>query len=323
MEIIKKCFWTPHIYINLSPSCLSPLWPTQIQELASIQIPVHTPAILKPLVLAPPTSISDKPHAPQHSRSLLTSPSQTVDSVLCQPAHSKLHGLNHQNFDLLSIHSSSSSASFFPSSFSTQALSMLKPCSGYSPLTELPPQWCLVVPWACSDWTRSQPSPFASESLWHRRHGSEGVEEGEEEKGGRGRDATQSRAAGNDEVKRRHRIWVILDCSRGVFTCPGEEGTLSHPPVTSGRRGVPLHSRGRSARTMRLGLVALVMIFLNSMDHDDALKLSKAKRLRRGEFLCLRSTAALTFSFISLSLSFVPSNCLHHWRSSQQSDSQQ
>lgn len=24
-----------------------------------------------------------------------------------------------------------------------------------------------------------------------------------------------------------------------MFTCPGEEGTLSHPPVTSGRRGLP------------------------------------------------------------------------------------
>lgn len=229
--------------------------------------------------------------------------------MLCQSAHSEPHRLNHQNFDLLSIHSSSSTASFSPSSFFAQALSMLQPGSGNSPLTELPPPWCLVVPRACSDWTRPQPSPFASESLWHRSHGSKEVEEGKQEKGGRGGDATKGTATGEEEVKRRHRIGVILDCSRGVLTCLGEEGTLSHPPVTSGRRGLPLHDRGRSARTMQLGLVALVMIFLSSMGHDDALKLSKARRLRRGEFFRPLLPLWLILSFFSLSHLFHPSVC--------------
>lgn len=35
---------------------------------------------------------------------------------------------------------------------------------------------------------------------------------------------------------------------------------------------------------MQLGLVVLAMIFLSSMGHSDALKLSKARRQRRGEF---------------------------------------
>lgn len=65
--------------------------------------PTPCPHPFHPLVLVPPTNISNKTHAPQHNCSLITSPSQTVGSTLCQPAHSKLHGLNHQNFDFHSL----------------------------------------------------------------------------------------------------------------------------------------------------------------------------------------------------------------------------
>lgn len=164
------------------------------------------------------------------------------------------------------------------------------------------------MPRARSDWTRPQPSPFASESLQRRSHESEGVEEGKQGKGGRGRDAAKSTATREEEVRRRQRSGVILGRSGGAFTCPGEEGPLSHPPVTSGRRGLPLHGRGRSARTMQLGLVALAMIFLSSMGHGDALKLSKARRLRRGELFPPLLPLGLIF-FISFSLSVVLSNC--------------
>lgn len=108
-------------------------------------------------------------------------------------------------------------------------------------------------------------------------------------------------------MRRRQRSGVILGRSGGAFTCPGEEGPLSHPPVRSGRRGLPLHGRGRSARTMQLGLVALAMIFLSSMGHGDALKLSKARRLRRGEWFPLLLPLGPIFSFLSLSQWFCPS----------------
>lgn len=55
----------------------------------------------------------------------------------------------------------------------------------------------------------------------------------------------------------------------------------------------------KATRTMQLGLVALAMIFLSAMGHSDALKLSKAKRHRRGEFslsqLVFVSSALLAF----------------------------
>lgn len=59
----------------------------------------------------------------------------------------------------------------------------------------------------------------------------------------------------------------------------------------------PLHGQGRSARTMQLGLVALAMIFLSSMGHGDALMLSKARRLRRGELFPPLLPLGQTFSF--------------------------
>lgn len=66
-----------------------------------------------------------------------------------------------------------------------------------------------------------------------------------------------------------------------VFTCRREEAL--HVPAPSGRRGGPCVAR-KATRTMQLGLVVLAMIFLSSMGHGDALKLSKARRQRRGEF---------------------------------------
>lgn len=66
-----------------------------------------------------------------------------------------------------------------------------------------------------------------------------------------------------------------------VFTCHREE-TL-HVPAPSGRRVEPCVAT-KATRTMQLGLVVLAMIFLSSMGHSDALKLSKARRQRRGEF---------------------------------------
>lgn len=56
------------------------------------------------------------------------------------------------------------------------------------------------------------------------------------------------------------------------------------PPDPSGRRGGPCVA-GKATGTMQLGLVALAIVFLSSMGHSDALKLSKARRQRRGEFL--------------------------------------
>lgn len=66
-----------------------------------------------------------------------------------------------------------------------------------------------------------------------------------------------------------------------VFTCHIEEAL--HVPAPSGRRGGPCVAR-KATRTMQLGLVVLAMIFLSSMGHGNALKLSKARRQRRGEF---------------------------------------
>lgn len=66
-----------------------------------------------------------------------------------------------------------------------------------------------------------------------------------------------------------------------VFTCHTEEAL--HVPAPSGRRVGPCVAR-KATRTMQLGLVVLAMIFLSSMGHSDALKLSKARRQRRGEF---------------------------------------
>lgn len=55
------------------------------------------------------------------------------------------------------------------------------------------------------------------------------------------------------------------------------------PPDPSGRRGGPCVA-GKATGTMRQGLVVLAMVFLSSMGHSDSLKLSKARRQRRGEF---------------------------------------
>lgn len=66
-----------------------------------------------------------------------------------------------------------------------------------------------------------------------------------------------------------------------VFTCHPEEAL--HVPAPSGRRVGPCVAR-KATRTMQLGLVVLAMVFLSSMGHSDALKLSKARRQRRGEF---------------------------------------
>lgn len=82
----------------------------------------------------------------------------------------------------------------------------------------------------------------------------------------------------------------------------------------------PLHGRGRSARTMQLGLVALAMIFLSSMGHGDALMLSKARRLRRGELFPPLPLLGLLFSFLSLSLNG-SIRLPHRWLSSPLSDS--
>lgn len=63
--------------------------------------------------------------------------------------------------------------------------------------------------------------------------------------------------------------------------------------------------------TMQLGLVALAMVFLSSMGHSDALKLSKARRQRRGEFsppLFPSSSALLPFVSAALSHSGCPIN---------------
>lgn len=59
---------------------------------------------------------------------------------------------------------------------------------------------------------------------------------------------------------------------------------------------------------MQLGLVALTMIILSSMGHSDVLKLSKARRQRRGEFPLFHSTMFVS-SFSSSSFLTLKQSC--------------
>lgn len=53
----------------------------------------------------------------------------------------------------------------------------------------------------------------------------------------------------------------------------------------------------KATGTMQLGLLALAMVFLSSMGHSDAVKLSKARRQRRGEFCLSQCVLIYIFSF--------------------------
>lgn len=70
------------------------------------------------------------------------------------------------------------------------------------------------------------------------------------------------------------------------------------PPDPSGCRGGPCMAE-KATGTMQLGLLALAMVFLSSMGHSDALKLSKARRQRRGE-LCLSQCVLISIFFFSI-----------------------
>lgn len=108
----------------------------------------------------------------------------------------------------------------------------------------------------------------------------------------------------------QERRGIILPSSRGIHLSRRGRPPHTNTPVPSGHRGGPCVAK-KATRTMQLGLVALAMIFLSSMGHSDALKLSKARRQRRGEF----SLSQLVF------ISFVVS-LQHCWLSFLWSESQ-
>lgn len=74
-------------------------------------------------------------------------------------------------------------------------------------------------------------------------------------------------------------------------------------PDPSGRRGGPCVT-AKATGTMQLRLVALAMVFLSSMGHSDVLKLSKARRQRRGEFSLSQLVFYLLYFFLSSTAAF-------------------
>lgn len=187
--------------------------------------------------------------------------------VPCFPAAlPKLHGLNHQKLDnLLSILSSSSS-----SAHPSTPPSILQPRSAYS-LCQYYHQrdglLCLGLVWTCNrsitlhhtDLRRQQPLEWQIQ----RDRGGERERQAEKESSARGER--------RDHPSQKQRDPPV----------PQRKGPP--PPDPSGRRGGPCVA-GKATGTMQLGLVALAMVFLSSMGHSDSLKLSKARRQRRGEF---------------------------------------
>ena len=79
----------------------------------------------------------------------------------------------------------------------------------------------------------------------------------------------------------RERRRIISTRSRGIHL--SHRGRGPPLPDLSGCRGGPCIA-WKATETMQLGLMAMAMIFLSSMGHSDVLKLSKARRQRRGKF---------------------------------------
>lgn len=92
----------------------------------------------------------------------------------------------------------------------------------------------------------------------------------------------------------------------------------AHPlPDTSGCRGGPC-TAWKATGTMRLGLVVLAMIFLSSMGHSDVLKLSKARRQRRGKlslFHCVSFVSHFFFFCLQMSCFSLLESHLLWWTS--------
>lgn len=102
---------------------------------------------------------------------------------------------------------------------------------------------------------------------------------------------------------RQERGGIIRPSRRGIHLSHGGRAPPPPQPDPSGRRGGPCVA-AKATGTMQLGLVALAMVFLSSMGHSDVLKLSKARRQRRGEFSLSQLVFYLLFFFLSSTAAF-------------------
>lgn len=143
---------------------------------------------------------------------------------------------------------------------------------------------CLGLVWTCN---RSITLHYAAATR---------VKETERQRGGKGESDR-----GREQCDRREE-GSSVPAEEG-FTCPTEEGPPPPQPDPSGRRGGPCVA-AKATGTMQLGLVALAMVFLSSMGHSDVLKLSKARRQRRGEFSLSQLVFYLLFFFLSSTAAF-------------------
>lgn len=98
------------------------------------------------------------------------------------------------------------------------------------------------------------------------------------------------RRGGQGETETQRRGGIIRPNRREVHLSHKGKGS---PPYLN-----HLVTGGKATGTMQLGLVALAIIFISSMGHSDDLKLSKARRQRRGE----SSPSLRTFVFVFLVL---------------------